>query len=320
MFKLTPVCSPLNSVKIFQLIQAQRLFLVTFDDSILLYSLIALIRGMAGKSTAALFLRPQKGFDELRLKYRLKKLIFMLIKLIPRLSIITITSFSLAPHYAAVAHHGVFDPQYWDKHDGKKLQSPTPSKFSEDILRRAGGRRILTFPGLLTQEKGFGFFVDILRQHPKILDRILFVAAGLTVPATAEGVEDFVSIGGYLVNRMLDDAESESVYSASDIIWACYEPGYDQASGIFGRALQFGVPVIVRQDSLIHKTSIGLQSPVLGLEFGNSSAGFNLLINDTSARLNEQGLDDLGRQIASWRGDFISRGETALAQTDHAAR
>ena len=42
----------------------------------------------------------------------------------------------------------------------------------------------------------------------------------------------------------------------SQFIWCCYSPEYDQASGVFGRAVQYGCIPIVREHSVIHKFCI----------------------------------------------------------------
>ncbi len=118
--------------------------------------------------------------------------------------------------------------------------------------------------------------------------------------------------GGLLIDRRLDDAELESLYVVSDVIWSCYAPEYDQASGIFGRALQLGVPVIVRRGSLLHRFASGIRSPVLPLEFGDVSGGARLLTQDLPGRLSGAELERHARLIGAWRSDFVQVVERAL--------
>jgi hypothetical protein len=135
---------------------------------------------------------------------------------------------------------------------------------------------------------------------------MLVVAAGAAPPDAREAARVFVEAGGLLIDRKLEDAEIESLYTVSSVIWACYAPDYDQASGIFGRALQLGVPVIVRRGSVIERFSSGLTVPILALEFGNMSQGAALLVQDAPPRLSGQALNEHGRLIGSWRENFIT--------------
>ena len=42
-----------------------------------------------------------------------------------------------------------------------------------------------------------------------------------------------------------------SLMRQADLLWCCYNPIYDQSSGIFGRAIQIGRPTIVRKGSCL---------------------------------------------------------------------
>ena len=60
----------------------------------------------------------------------------------------------------------------------------------------------------------------------------------------------FVEAGGFACNRFVTDSELLDLYASADLIWCAYGAGYDQASGILGRAAQLGIPVAVRRGSL----------------------------------------------------------------------
>jgi hypothetical protein len=47
----------------------------------------------------------------------------------------------------------------------------------------------------------------------------------------------------------VSDEELFSLYRVADIIWCCFTPVRDLSSGVFGRAMQFGRPAIVRTGS-----------------------------------------------------------------------
>jgi hypothetical protein len=75
--------------------------------------------------------------------------------------------------------------------------------------------------------------------------------------------------GAIVVDRFVSDDELASLYSCADFMWSCYSPTYNQASGIFGRAVQYGVPSIVRKGSYIHKQANIMDLSVVPLEWND---------------------------------------------------
>ena len=70
-------------------------------------------------------------------------------------------------------------------------------------------------------------------------------------------------------NRFVSEEELIALYASSDLVWAFYDEEYDQASGIFGRALQFGVPSIIRSGSLVDRLCKIEKIPSLALTTDN---------------------------------------------------
>ena len=83
--------------------------------------------------------------------------------------------------------------------------------------------------------------------------------------ASRHHAERFTANGGMLIDRHLDNDELLHLYRRADAIWSCYAPDYNQASGIFGRAVQLGVPAIVRKRSYLQPLAAELEHPVLAL-------------------------------------------------------
>lgn len=52
-------------------------------------------------------------------------------------------------------------------------------------------------------------------------------------------------------DRIVTDDEILRLYKVADLAWCCYAPDYDQASGVFGRALQTGVEPVVREGRVL---------------------------------------------------------------------
>jgi hypothetical protein len=106
-----------------------------------------------------------------------------------------------------------------------------------------------------------------------------------------------------LINRFISDEELIELYKVSDTIWACYAPSYDQASGIFGRAVQFSVPVIVRDGSQVSKLSRFLNHSTTTITWGDPDAAAHQIISEFQKRGSEA---DIGTNTASLRGHSLS--------------
>lgn len=312
LLSMDQLIGPLDWTNNVKLMTTRRLFLSTFDDAPLRYASIAMARGLLGRPTAALFIRPQTCVEPSRLKLRIKRYLYRLFLKIPRFHLITITPFVWHPKFSELAHHGTYDPQYWDFFDGKQLRKPSHSQLSRDIQHRACGRAIVCLPGFLSREKGFEFYSQIVKMNVGLCDKVLFVAAGAVLPGLEESARSFQAGGGLLIERQLDDFEIESLYVASDAIWACYSPEYDQASGIFGRALQLGLPVFVRRASMIERIAGSVDAYAVSLDFGDPRwAGSRI-----EEWLRQQAIgstrEGLVACVAEWRRHFQQTASEAL--------
>jgi hypothetical protein len=269
------VCGPLSGSLRKALRQADKLLLATLDDDVAGFAALALERSARGRRTAALFLRPQSCFGA-GARARVKRSVFQAVKRLPGLSIITIVPFAIAPDFQAVAHAGVWDPQYWDLIQDGRLPSFKRTQLTEDILALAGARGVVSLIGSVTFSKGVGFLADMLDATPELLENWLFVCAGRVHPAVRHIAERLKSAGAFIVDRHLSDAEIESLYGCSRAVWACYHPSYDQASGIFGRAIQLGVPAIIRAGSQLAVFADHYGIETLQLVFGDGGSVRNL--------------------------------------------
>ncbi|RWM80796.1 MAG: glycosyltransferase family 1 protein [Mesorhizobium sp.] len=288
-----------------RLLTADRLFFATLDDDLFFFVSIALRRAVQGRATVALFLGPQSCFGGFNLKRFIKRNLFVALKHVPRITVASIIPFSLAPEYRAVVDIGLYDPQWWDMHDGYTLRQPGDTPIATEVRQMAGGRQIVCWLGAASVRKGFAFMVEILEADPDIAKQICFICAG---GANTEQTlaSRFRASGGVHIDRRLTDNEWESLYSVADAVWACYEPTYDQASGVFGRALQFGVPAIVRRGSLIHAAATKLDASVFPIDFGDCIAAATALNKITKLDRRTTATNERQATIGSWRNNFIS--------------
>ena len=107
-----------------------------------------------------------------------------------------------------------------------------------------------------------------------------------------------------LINSWIGDAEIESLFGIADKIWSCCSLESDKASGIFGRAMQWGVPVIVRADSSIHQFAQALNLACLPVVFGDCDAARSALLDRIAIRWSGPTHEQFVTQIASWRDHF----------------
>jgi hypothetical protein len=126
--------------------------------------------------------------------------------------------------------------------------------------------------------KGFEFFSDIWCGSGEIRERFLFCAVGQIASSNYEAKYRFLASGGFVLDRYLTDGEILDAYGTADLVWACYPPHYDQASGIFGRSVQLGRSTIVRQESFIAALSAVYGHPHVAVPFQNAEAARRLLL------------------------------------------
>lgn len=312
MFGLTPVTGRMTRSIFRRMLRAEQLLIADIDEDVFSFAACAVARSILRRPTVALFLRAQKCFEAGRWYYPAKRYAFRLIRRIPGLTVATITPFHIAPRYAEVATIGVCDPQYWDMHDGASLRGPRISQLSEDVCRQAEGRAVLCVLGWLGTAKGLEFLLETLEANPEITKKVFVVCVGRVVGAPQNFAERLVKLRAALVDRFVPDNELESLYGVAHAVWSCYAPGYDQASGIFGRAIQFNVPPVVREGSILSKFAEAWKIQSFPVVFGDRVALARVLL-DVSKLESPQGNANRSIPVGKWREDFekmISAGLT----------
>jgi hypothetical protein len=262
------------------------------DRHVFAFLVNAVVRSFRGQSTVGLFFRPAECFLKTSFKYRIKRKLFQAASRLPHVSILTLMPFAVFPRFEEVATGWIYDPQLWDLlHFGFYENNAFP--MLHDLLTsKASGRRILMALGKQQRAKGFDYLVDLWCSSPKVREAFLCVVAGKVSRDSAQKAEVFVQHGGLLIDRQISDDELMYMYRRADIIWSCYSPAYNQASGIFGRAIQFGVPVTVRKDSYLESLGRILLHPTLALPFGNIDIAAEEILawkptaNDPTERIN----------------------------------
>ncbi|WP_306118174.1 MULTISPECIES: hypothetical protein [unclassified Roseitalea] len=233
------------------LLRARNLVFATLDDQPLGFFAVALARAVARRRTVALMLRPQACFEASRPNSHARRLAFAALRRVPGIAVLTIVPFAVRACYAQVATGWLHDPQSWDGFGlgGAGHWPATP--LSETVRAMAGGRAVLAALGTVTPIKGLARLLSMVDRDPACADRFVVVIAGRVAPECRPLVRALQRRGALVFDRFVTDRELASLYGIARFVWCCYQPRYDQASGVFGRAVQAGAIPIVRDGSVI---------------------------------------------------------------------
>lgn len=221
------------------------------EEGFLLYWLVCLVRAATGRRTAGLLLKPLALATSARWKHRFRRAVLGRLKRWRSVQTLTILPFHVFPAFSAIADGWIYDFQLWDLTEAERK--------AIDLLRgerRRGDRCVLMAIGSQSALKGFDLFADVYARSSWLRAHYQFLACGKVAPDAGEHAVVLAEAGGVTVDRVVSDAELLGAYAASDAVWCLYPPVGDHASGILGRAVQLGIPVVVRQGSLAHRLCI----------------------------------------------------------------
>lgn len=245
-----PSTGPIRGSCFWQLLRAHKVFFATIDDDYLGFIVVAVIRAIRRKPTTGLFLRPMECFrTERPIIYPVKRLVFRWLCKLPRMRLLSIIPHDVCPELSEVSHDWIYDPQMWDLWiDGPFVLPDT--ELSRRVEAARNGRKVMIFIGGASLRKGFNSFADLAEAEA---ENILFVSAGnISADCTLDAVR-LRDLGMLVEDRFITDDELLSLYKVADLAWCSYAPEYDQASGVFGRAIQTGVEPVVREGSFLSR-------------------------------------------------------------------
>lgn len=235
------------------------------------FAITSLVRGLLARRTAGFLLRPLPALQGQSLRLRLKRAMLRLLRRTPGVQVLTIVPFAIEPGLAGIAHGWIHDLQNWDLQlEAEPLAAPAAQALTRDIRARANGRRVCCAIGRQDRDKGFDRFAALYCDSASLREGTLFAFGGKVSPELADSARAFAKRGGFALERFVSDAELAGLYAAADLVWCGYAPDYDQASGILGRALQLGIPVVARPGSVIAAICANEGHPWVELDDGDS--------------------------------------------------
>ena len=235
----------------------QPVLVAMIEESFGRYVAVAAVRALLGRRTVGLLFRPRPALEGKGLRLAAKRWALQGLRALREVRTLTILPFAVEPGFARIADGWIYDLQCWDLcgADGAG-QLPTADDaraLAAEMRAEAGERRICCAAGRQDAAKGFDQFAAMFAQSPALRDAMLFVSGGKVAPAMAGAAEALKAAGGLVYDRFISDDELLDLYAAADLVWCVYAPEYDQASGILGRAMQLGLPVVVREGSLVER-------------------------------------------------------------------
>lgn len=230
-------------------------FFLMIEENFGIYCLVSVLRSLFGKRTAGLLFRPGPALSAATWRTACKSILLRCCRRLPLTSTLTILPFDLQPGFARIADGWIYDPQMWDLSDEQIDQHGNAEKAGMQALiqQAAGNRSVVSTIGRQDLHKGFDLFALGFVGSTPLREAAIFVSAGKVDPTIVAEAKALGDMGGLVVDRFVTDPEMLEVYAGSDLIWCAYAQDYDQASGIFGRAVQLGVPAVVRRGSLLHR-------------------------------------------------------------------
>lgn len=231
------------------------------EENFFLFIILSIFRDVLKRKTVGLLFRPLPTLEGGSVRLRAKRIILRLINIRERTIILSIVPMPLDLRIKKIASSWIYDLQLWDispeeRSTFQKLRNGETVSESAQIMYNtlkeyARGRKIIVSLGAQSEQKGFAKLADL--SEILDIDQWLIVAAGAVDSSQDQEKRRIESNGNIVIDRFISDEEMLAAYAAADTVWCFYEPSYDQSSGILGRALQFGVPPIVREYSFSHK-------------------------------------------------------------------
>lgn len=268
-----------SQINLLKLLKSPAVLFSSCDDYIVCFFVISLLRAWFGRPSVAIATRAEAIYKPLTLKIKIKKLIYKLIRKNNRIKVLSTLPFYVEPRLREVVDDWIYDPQFWDLYYLKNKFKREITVLRVKCLKFGGvheNKLKLVLPGKISIRKGAKFMMDIFLSSQQIRKRFLFILGGEILDLNNDEISNFKKAGGYVIGRSPSFEELLDLYRLSDIIWCCYPRTFNHSSGIFGRALQLGVPVVVRKKSYLSYFNMP-NSMRCTLEYGDTQGAVDAL-------------------------------------------
>jgi hypothetical protein len=275
-FDFSSVTELISIKNIHLFLRAERVLFATvgLDKSFKWFFIISLIRAILMKPTCAILVISSKDFDVLQSnRVSIMKLYLRLWKHLYKQTTLSIIPYHLDKRLSNYTKNCIYDPQMWDMYCIEyRNQLDLDVAYAKRQVEH-NNKPLVVFLGKFTHRKGlkeFVRFVEINRND------FQFIVAGKIPTENIEYIEHLKALGVKVINEFLEESKLLGFYKVADFTWCYYLPIYDQTSGVFGRAIQFGVIPIVRLDSMISYIAKKENIPCVELNFESENNLINM--------------------------------------------
>jgi hypothetical protein len=276
-------------------------FFLMIEDSFFLFLFVGIIRAMFGLKTIGLLFRVKNCLEPTYFNAYIKKLCLKFIKPIKNIHTLSLLPFEIDERAESVCDGWIYDPQFWDlktsdlklyekfsKNNVDRFDTISEQGFSDIVglfkLNKSKVEHSIVSIGEQTRIKGFERLMDLFDSDLTFFSRFDFCYGGRVERELNNKLNKQRNMRFQGLNKRLSDDEIIIFYAFADFIWCSYTEDYDQASGIFGRALQFNKTVIIRKNSYLHSLCLIEDIPHISLEYKNGE-----LINANDIRIIDSG-------------------------------
>lgn len=266
--KLLGTNSLVGTKNLFSTFRFRQALFLTIDDYFMTFVVISLLRSLLGKKTVGISIRMEAIIEKMTPKRFIKRSLLQLLKPLPGVRVLALSPPWAVPGMESFTADWIDDLQLWDA----PLIARTPpslesNTFVDELERTKNGRKLILNLGRQDWQKGFKFFVS-LAANKEIQARFQFAVVGRLREVDPDDVALFKAAGGIIDDRFLPESDLLDLYQKADLIWSCYDPVYNVNSGIFGRAVQFSKPTIVRRGSFLERFQKHYSSGI-ALDYGD---------------------------------------------------
>lgn len=278
------------------------IFFLMIEDNFILYFIVACFRALLGKKTAGLLFRPKPALQANNIKLKLKLILLKCLRKIPKVQTLSIVPVPLEPEISKIVDDWIYDFQLWDLTDEQKQVfkqlrnciEPTIDlheyRIVEQIKKFAAGRPIVVALGMQNKGKGTQILAENIESF--IQHNYCVVVAGRFADDSKEAKMVLEKSGALIFDRFITDEEILGLYVVANAVWCFYDPSYDQASGILGRAVQLGVLPIVRPASFSERFCLAEDIQHVAVNPHEHEKFFSSLERQNSKPINDKNIQE----------------------------
>lgn len=221
-----------------------RIIFIDGDKKHLLFAPIIIIRSWFKFKNYMFSIRTENVFTN-KIHKILKYPIYIFLRKFSNTKIISIHKENIREEYEKIITHFIYDIQYWDlKYLNINIAIPSE-------LEKFDFSNSIAIIGEFNEKKSRSELLSFLKDYNR--GNFTFIFAGKVNEKDKEFLMSHSKC--VVINRYIANEELFYVYEKCEFIWCYYSTQIQRPSGIFGRALQLGKKIIVRDGGYLARSN-----------------------------------------------------------------